>query len=302
MSFNRPAYPMLADTGISPSPLGAEGKSGERQAKGTGVSRNELFAGLVVLGFCNGISERVIVSVTENGIGASLLSTFDTSVIVWSALAIAISFILREPARPMTRLDIAAAACALVAFLVPVAPLSWLVMSGLAIYILRTSQGSTFLHRGAWIVLALTIPMFWGRLLFATFSDTILQGDAALVGWVVGTPRIGNAIEFANGEGVLWIAPACSSLANISLAILCWVTLSKVFDRPTSIRDIGWVVAACAAVVVINVARISLIGLYPEHFELLHGPVGSTVASWIILVATVGICLMGMRRASPVRL
>ncbi|MBF9233913.1 hypothetical protein [Microvirga alba] len=273
-----------------------------RRATGSSVSRNELFAGLVVVGFANGISERVIASVTENGATAALLSTFDISVIVWGALAIAVAFLLRSPAQSISHLDRVVTTCALIAFLTPIAPLSWLAMSVLAIYILRTSVNPTFLHRGAWILLALTIPMFWGRLLFAMLSDLILQGDAALVGWVLGTPRVGNAIQFADGEGYLWIAPACSSLANISLAILCWVTLGKVLGRPSSLRDIVWVLVACAAVVAINVTRISLIGLYREHFELIHGPVGSTVASWIILAVTVGVCLIGMRRELPARI
>jgi exosortase/archaeosortase family protein len=143
--------------------------------------------------------------------------------------------------------------------------------------------------------------MFWGHLLFAMLSDLILQGDAMLVGWLLGTHRLGNAVQLANGSGYLWIAPPCSSLANISLAVLCWVMFTKVVNRPGSVRDIGWVVTACTAVVAINVTRISLIGLYPHQYELLHGPIGMAVANWIILGATVGICLLGVRRDLPAR-
>ena len=263
------------------------------------VSRNELFAGLVLVGFVNGISARAVHSVVENGIAAALLSTFEISVIVWSACAVGISFVLRGPAQPAARFDFILAGVALSAFLVPVAPLSWLALSGLAVHILRTSPRSSFLHRGGWILLAVTVPMFWSRLLFSLASGPILEGDATLVGWLVGTPRIGNAVQFADGSGFVWIAPGCSSLANISLAILCWVTCAKVFDRVGSWRDAGWCLLACAAVASINVTRISLIGLYPEHYELIHGPVGATITSWAILGATVGICLFGVRRGLP---
>jgi exosortase/archaeosortase family protein len=143
--------------------------------------------------------------------------------------------------------------------------------------------------------------MFWGRLLFAILSDLILQGDATLVGWLVGTPRLGNAIQLVDGSGYLWIAPRCSSLANISLAILCWVTIAKALNHPGSLRDVGWVLVACAAVVVINVTRISLIGLHPEQYELIHGLVGSAVASWTTLGVTLGICLLGARHDLPAR-
>ncbi|MEZ0171226.1 hypothetical protein [Microvirga sp. TS319] len=274
---------------------------GSSQGDGSLVSRNELFAGLVLLGFANGISGRVISSVVEDGIAPALLSTFNISVIVWSACAIGISFLLRGPVQPVRTFDRVITICVLVAVLMPVAPLSWLALTGLAVYIMRSSPRSSFLQRGACILLAMTVPMFWGRLLFAVLSDLILRGDATLVGWLVGTPRLGNAIQFADGSGYLWIAPPCSSLANISLAILCWVTIAKALNHPGSVRDVGWVVLACAAVVAINVTRISLIGLHPEQYELIHGPAGLAVASWMILGVTLGICLLGVRRDLPAR-
>jgi hypothetical protein len=141
--------------------------------------------------------------------------------------------------------------------------------------------------------------MFWARLLFASLSEFILLGDATLVGWLVGTARTGNAIELADGSGFLWIAPACSSLANVSLVILCWVTITKAVDRPASAWDTVWVALACAAVIAINVTRIGLIALYPAHFDLIHGPLGATVASWLILGATVAICWFVVRRDLP---
>lgn len=259
------------------------------------VTRGELFAGIFLLAFINGIIERVLIDIVRNGLFAALLSTFDISIIVWVAGAIGIAYLLRSPAQPVGASDWAVAACALAAIVVPVGPMSWLATSGLAIYLLRKSPRSDLLRRGAWIILALTVPMFWGRLIFALFSEGILQFDATLVGWLVGTERIGNAVAFPDGSGYLWIAPACSSLANVSLAILCWMTISQVLGRKVSWRDIPWIILACAAVIIINVTRVSLLGLYREHFELIHGPIGSSVASWLILAATVGICLLGVR-------
>ncbi|WP_112662156.1 hypothetical protein [Microvirga flavescens] len=270
--------------------------------RGTAVlSRNDLFVALFFLGFINGISERVAVAVAENGITAALIGTFDISIIVWGAFAIGVAYLLREPSASPGRADWIVAAVTFAGFMVPVVPLSWLAISGLASHVLRTSERASFTHRGAWILLALTIPMFWGRLLFATFSDVILRADATLVGWLVGTHRLGNAVEFADGSGYLWIAPACSSLANVSLAILCWVTISKVLNRAGSWGDAAWISLACIAVIAINVTRISLIGLHREQFELIHGPVGATITSWAILGATVGICLLGVRRDLPAR-
>jgi hypothetical protein len=259
------------------------------------VSRNELFSAVALIGFANGICGKVVGSLLSSGIAAALLSTFQISIVVWAALAICIRLLLQAPAQPPERSDWVVVTGALVVFLVPVVEMSWLVISGVAIYLLVTPQGSSILTRGAWILLAITFPMFWSRLLFYMMSNPILEGDAILVGWLVGTQRVGNAIQLADGSGYLWIAPGCSSLANVSLAILCWVTLSKFWDRPSTLRDLGWILAACAAVVGVNVTRISLIGLYPWHYELVHGPVGGAIASWLILGVTVGICHIGVR-------
>jgi hypothetical protein len=269
----------------------------EGQVSARSVSRNEVFAALVAIGFANGISERIVVAIKEDGFLPALLDTFDISIIVWAACMVGIIFLLREPIQPVSRSDRLVAVGALAAFLTPIAPLSWLALSMLTAYIVYTSAHSSFPHRGGWVLLAMTVPMFWGRLLFAAFSDLILQGDATLVGWLVGTHRFGNAIQFADGSGYLWIAPACSSLANVSLAILCWVTLIKAAGRPGSWGDIGWILAACCAVIIVNVARISLLGLYRDDFELIHGPLGSAITSLIILAITVAICLAGVHRA-----
>jgi hypothetical protein len=259
------------------------------------VSRNELLAGLVLLGFVNGISERVTLSIPVDGFVGAVLLSFDISVLVWAACAIGVAFVLRGPLQPANRSDMAVAVCAAAACLAPIPQLSWLALSAVAIHIVRGSERASLLHRGGWIVLAMTVPMFWGRLIFAALSDFLLAGDAVLIAAVIGTPRVGNAVKFADGSGYLWIAPPCSSLTNVSLVILCWVICTKVTDHIGSLRDAGWILVACAGVVAINVARISLIGLYPGHFELIHGPIGATVANWLIFGVTVGICLLGVR-------
>jgi hypothetical protein len=284
---SRTSHSLLADAGLDVE---------REQATTTSLSRNDLFAGLALVGFANGITERMSLAVSETGLATALVDTFGISVIVWTACSISLAFLLRGPVQPVRHSDRTVATFSLLAFLVPIGPLSWLAIVGLAIHILRTSPRSSHLQRGAWILLALTVPMFWSRLLFVILSEFILQADATLVGWLVGTSRVGNAVQFVDGSGYLWIAPRCSSLANISLAILCWVTVTKALDRPSSLWHVGWVALACMAVITINVTRVSLMGLYPDHFDLIHGPVGATMANWLTLGVTVAICLIGAGR------
>jgi hypothetical protein len=257
--------------------------------------RNWLFAGLLIVGFANGIVDRVADGLARSDVAELILNTFEISAIVWVALVVAVVFLLRSDRLAATPADSVVAAVTAAAFLIPMTPLSWIALSGFAIYTLRTSLPGSYAHRGAWIMLAITVPMFWSRAAFAILSDPILKFDALLVGWVIGTEHIGNTIGFADGTGYLWIAPNCSSLVNVSLAVLCWVLFTQIFTRERPFHHGWWCVVACSAVIVINVTRLSLIGLYPEHEGLLHGLLGATVANWATLIAIVGICVLGVR-------
>jgi hypothetical protein len=257
--------------------------------------RNQLFAGLCVVGFVNGNLFRVVKQVTDHGLASELMNTFGISLIVWVALVVGVVLLCRPPTARSERLDGVLTVAAGVAFLVPLAPLSWLAVSGLAARVIWTSQPGSLPHRGGWILLATTFPMFWSRALFAVLSQQILEFDAMLVAWITGVERAGNSVAFADGSGYLWIAPACSSFANVSLVVLCWVLITQFVHRRTSLGSARWILAASAAVIAINVTRLSLIDRYSQAFDLLHGPIGATVANWLTFTAIVGICALGVR-------
>jgi hypothetical protein len=257
--------------------------------------RGDFFAGLFVLGFANGICTQIRQGIAESSVGGAILDTFGISVLVWAACFIALSLLLRHPAEPVTRRDLILGSAVIAATLFPSSKLSWLALTGLGLYGLRCFEPGTRMRRAAFVILAITVPMFWSRLVFAVLSDLILQADAILVSWIIGTERVGNTVGFADGSGYLFILPACSSLTNVSLAILGWALFAQAFAVRLSLNDVGWCLAACAAIVVVNITRIALIGLHPEHFELLHGAAEVSVASLLGLAAIVGIFDQGSR-------
>jgi exosortase/archaeosortase family protein len=262
---------------------------------GQAVRRGEFFAGLFILGFANGIFERIISAIAEGTIPNAILGTLGISVLVWVACFIAVSLLLRQPPEPVTRNDLILGMAITAAMLVPSAKVSWIALTGLGLYGLRCFERGTPARRAAFVILAVTVPMFWSRLVFAMLSDLILQADAILISLIVGTERVGNTIGFADNSGYLFILPPCSSLANVSLAVLGWALFTQAFAHRPPLKDVWWCLAACSAVIVINVTRIALMGLYPEHFELLHGAAGAGVASFLTLVAIVGINLIRVR-------
>jgi len=262
---------------------------------GQAFRRGEFFAGLFILGFSNGIFARITGAISEGPFEDAILGTFGISVLVWVACFIAVSLLLRQPSEAVTRNDLILGMAVTAAGLVPSANASWIALTGLGLYGMRCFEAGAPARRAAFVILAVTVPMFWSKLAFAMLSEWFLQADAILVSLIVGTERVGNTVGFADNSGYLFILPPCSSLADVSLAVLGWALFTQALTRRLSPKDIWWCLAACAAVIAINVTRIALMGLHPEHFELIHGAVGASVASFLALVAIIGINLIRVR-------
>lgn len=238
----------------------------------------------------------MILSVHRLGWTDAVFATFDISVIALFSCVAGISLILRNKIDEVRRTDIAISAVLLLLIFLPIGGMSWVAVTGLSLYVLVFSEHDEAGRRGAIILLATTVPMLWSRLLFDFFANFFLEIDASLVAQILGTQRTANVVGFADHSGILVIFPACSSLANVSLALLCWVTLSQYVRHRWHPRDIFWCLVACAAVAAANITRISLMGFSPWYYDTIHSPLGDMVANIVILGLTGGICVLGVRR------
>ena len=260
------------------------------------VPRAELFAGLFVLGCANGLAVRASRAVTQYGWLDSVFATFNISLVAWAACFAGVFLVFRDKVSQLQLLDLVVAAVFSTLVFLPIASLSWLAVAGLSLYILLFTESSSSDRRGAIILLATTVPMLWSPLLFDFFARFVLEVDASFVSGILGTHRTGNIVEFADHSASLVIFPACSSLSNMSLAFLCWVTLSQLVRHMWNPRDLLWCLLACISVVVINVSRICLMGLSISYYEAIHSFTGNIVTNVIILGFTVGISLLGLRQ------
>jgi hypothetical protein len=261
-----------------------------------GFTRGELFGGLYILGCANGLAAKMILSVGRLGWADAAVGTFDISAIVVVACVTGISLILADKTGGVHLADLAVAMVVLLIIALPIGAMSWLAVTMLSLYVLLFTQATESQHRGAVILLAATVPMLWSRLLFDLFASFILAVDASLVGWMLGTHRNGNMVEFADHSGTLVVFPSCSSLANVSLALLCWVTISAAVRHEWRAQDIFWCLLACSSVIAVNVIRISLMGLTSAHYHMLHTPLAEIALNIIILVLIVAISILGVRR------
>jgi hypothetical protein len=261
------------------------------------MSRSEYFAALSIVACANGIGSRVIQAVGGQGwVEEAILSTFGISVIVWIAGFIGIGLVLKDCGDRISAADLAVGAMFLVLVTLPSGGASWLALTALCLYMLQHSPASSTRQRGAIILLAVTVPMLWSRLLFRCFSETILGIDAFMVGQMLGTTRDSNVVRFADGTGDLVILPGCSSIANLSLVFVCWITMSQAVGHRWTLRDLIWCFLAGASVVATNVTRISVMGLSEEYYHAVHSPLGDFTVNVITLCLTVGICALGLRR------
>jgi hypothetical protein len=263
------------------------------------VPRNEFFAGLLVLACVNGLFSRLALSVSKLGWVEAILRTFDISVIVLLACLVGLKLIFHDKPHHSDLVrssDIVVGAGCLLLIALPITGLSWLAVTILSFYILLFVSSSSSRRGGAIVLLAVTVPMLWSMLLFQLAANSILAIDASLVGWILGTNRTGHMVGFADNSGTLAILPGCSSLANVSLAMLCWVTINQLARHRWSPVDILWCVFACVSVIAVNVTRVSLMGLSDSHYAAIHSAWGEAVVNVIILGLTIGISLLGVRR------
>ena len=264
-----------------------------------GLRRKELLTLALAAIIANALIYNVFLSIGINGIYYSVLNTFEVSVIIWVAIFIAFKFIWNIPDASITLADRVASALVLLMCLAPLGPLTWVSASIFGAYLICTARTdiTSYQFKAGWILLALTVPLFWGRRLFSAFANFFLSLDSLLVAAVTQTERIDNLVAMPNGGGYLQIAAPCSSMANVSLAILCWVIFTQTYSVRWKWRNIGWAGLACISVIAINIARISLIGFFPAYFEILHGPIGQTVVSWADVIVLYFICSYGVRHA-----
>jgi len=259
------------------------------------LPRNELFAGLYVVACANGLVGRSIQTFNLEGLTGAILG-LELNVIVLFACFAGVYLIATSNRDEIRTLDLVVALGFLGLVILPIYAVSWAAVTGLSLYILFFANDGAERRRGALILLALSVPMLWSRLVFQFFARPLLELDAAMSAWLLGTERIGNMVRFADNSGYMVITPACASWANITFAFLCWVAVTQWANHRWRPIDLLWSSLAVVSVVAGNVTRIAVTGLSHGHFEAIHNKWGETVESTIFLSLIIGFSLVGARR------
>lgn len=261
------------------------------------VSRAPLLFWLFLVAAANGMAGMALQWTLEHGFASSLVDLFGISAVVWVA-AVAALAILREDeqAETLRRADPAMAALVCIAALLPFGPASAVALTLLSLYAVLTSARGSPCRRAAIIFLAISGALIWGRFFLALLSRPLLGIDSWFVATVFHTRQTANILAFADGSGAIAVAPGCSSLQGMSIALLFWALVNQWFQAPFSAKALGWLLAALGATIAINVVRIGCLVLFPDHFAMLHTGLGWHLFSWTTLIAIAAVCLYGARR------
>ncbi|MEO7248504.1 MAG: hypothetical protein ABIW31_08625 [Novosphingobium sp.] len=266
------------------------------------LSRTRLFGFIFLLLSLNALPTFIGEAVQSHGWLVATLDLFDVSAIVWLALAAGVTMAWQsgstsdESATLASRADLALAFGATLIALVPVPPLSAGALSGVALWCWTTSRPGSSARRSAAVFLSLSTFFFWGRIFLALGAGPLLSADAHFVSLISGMAVEGNVVSFINGNRFL-IAPGCSSLHGISLALILWTTAIAWFKLPVTRSLIYILVIAVLASVAVNGLRLTMIAWHPDQFSYWHVGMGASLFGWLALFADLGVVYYGIQSA-----
>ena len=261
--------------------------------------RSLLVAALAIIGAANAVIRPVTVAVEQQGLLSAAVNGFGVNLAVWLALALAIAGIVSRRGPPLERRDLVVAAVVLGVLMVPSSSASWLVLALLAAWI-GLDRGLSAAQRAGVVVLfvvAIREPLLTS--LIHLFNTQLLALDAiltslALSPFVEGARADGNMVVADDGVRLV-VLSSCSSLANLSFAMLFWFSITRTLM--TRITPTAWRAGIAIGLLVVaqNVGRLAVMASSGERYDYLHGDSGRPLLEAGMLVSVILLTLWGVR-------
>lgn len=261
-----------------------------------GADRHQLFFGLFLVATLNGFVGHFVRASEERGWLWAVGNLFGVSAILWMALAAGLSILFQQQLHePLRRGDLPLAFGLVLVALFPAPTASSAALAVASLWAVFTSPPGAPLRRAGIVFLAITGALLWGRLFLALFSGPLLEADAIFVALLVGADHAGNMLWYGRVSDGVVVAPGCSSMQGMSLALVFWATVNEFFEVRFDVKAAAYCLAALAATIAVNVLRIGAMLRWPEHLDGIHHGWGYQLSMWVTLILVVGICLRGAR-------
>jgi exosortase/archaeosortase family protein len=204
------------------------------------------------------------------------------------------------PAARLRDFLVIAALCLLV--FVPSSRAIWVAGTGAAIYLWLSDTGDPKLRAAGIVLFALSVQELWGKAFFNLLAPYLLRAETAVVGTMLEVARPGtvwqdNAIMGPNSHGVT-IVGSCSSFHNTSLALLCWVSFSRLRRQNWQVRDFVMGGAIAITMILFNLARIFLMAWNIELYDYWHNGIGAEIYAVGASLTILLLSLYGSRPAA----
>lgn len=262
------------------------------------LKQSHLLVCVSLIGLLNASIKPALLMVQQKGLLTSLLQGFGISIVVWASVAMALIKIRQSPTLLSNNRNLFIIILVLIAFQLPSSTISWLSLAAFAAVISFDSRNDFTTRVGGKILLAVALREPVSSNLLQLFSPVLLEFDAVMVQNLLGLIQIhthvsGNVIENIHG-GSLIVLESCSSLINLSYALLCWYALSRFFmpefRRKTFLS--GFFVAVF--IIILNQSRLALMLQDKDMIDFFHGLIGGGLYGVLILPIVVIITLRGI--------
>lgn len=260
------------------------------------LPRSIAFAGCCIIAALNARLAPIATLIEKMGMTNAFFSLFEISVVIWFALYAAWTLARSDEAisEPWQRGDAIVLTVLVLAILIPLPMPAIAAGFGAALWLLLSSQSGSPTRAIAIILTAITVQQIFGRLFMTMFSEYILAADIYLVDQISVLQGQGNVLTRTDGSEMI-VAAGCSSINNLSYALLAWVTVSQLFKMAVTRQLLAYVALTMVIIFLLNSLRLLMMGWYPEHFDFLHGASGAAIFGWsgfLLLAAIAGIAVL----------
>jgi exosortase/archaeosortase family protein len=195
--------------------------------------------------------------------------------------------------------DLLVAAALFLLLFLPMSRAIWVAAVGMAIYLFIFNDGDPRLRAAATVLAGLSVQQYWGHTFFNLVAFPLLRVEATAVGTLLAVVRPGtvwqdNIITGPNGFGII-VYDACSSFHNVSLAVLCWITVSRWRHKNQLGQDLIMLGIVAAAMILLNLIRLCLMAWDRDLYDYWHSGAGADIFGVAASLAVLLIALYGSR-------
>lgn len=243
---------------------------------------------MLLLGIANALLPNAIGVIDREGFWGAVAQTFGISMVTVAAAAVAWVLLARAPQRQIGRGDWYVLGLFAVVLAVPVAAACFAALVMLGLHAIRRDRDCPEIVAAATLFAGIGVVNLMIGPVFHLLSQRLLAIDATLVATVLNIVR-GGAVHEGNLVNVPWgqslaVAVECASANLVLEAILCWMTILRLFQPIWRRADLLAVPVIVLLIVVINIGRMAAMGLSPASYHLVHGQVGIYVVNLLCIL------------------